>query len=445
MAKKTPARRPHRQQRKAAPRPKPTPATVTTAIIRHPSQERTLRPAEIDLLKKTVAKDCTDEEFSLFMLVCKKKKLDPFTKQVYAIKWPRRNQPAEMVIIVGIGGYRSMAARSHRRDFGGTGEPKWTFNDPTLGDNGKTPAGRRIPDSVTVEAFRKKGERVGAATVFWEEFAPVDLRETRADFWNRMPKHMLAKCAESHALRKVFPDLSDIYSEEEMSQRLADLTPGGRQISHDGVAPSGKILDTGYGASKASQQQILDAKKRGEWCERHGCLRIQCPSDEHTQAENDAVFQQQQALKGTTGAKRPDVALQRGQEADSRLAAARNVTPPKRGDSPAQKAQQPAKPKVPHGLPKDATLEIGTIHRVIQGMTRERHVAYVSIRLNGIWHNCWSDTLRKFFPNEVDLVSTVAELWIDNRKDIVGIKRLGSLHFQEDGRTPIRREPGEDE
>jgi phage recombination protein Bet len=409
MPKKTKARKPHRKQRKPA--PKPAAAPVTTAIIRHPSQERTLRPAEIDLLKKTVAKDCTDEEFSLFMLVCKKKKLDPFTKQVYCIKWPRTHGPAEMVIIVGIGGYRSMAARSHRRDFGGTGEPKWTFNDPTLGVQGKTPAGRRIPDSVTVEAFRRKGDRVGAATVFWEEFAPVDLKANRSDFWNRMPKHMLAKCAEAHALRKVFPDLSDIYSEEEMSQRLADITPGGRQISHDGVAPSGKILDTGYGAAKAAQQAVLDEKLG------HG----------HP--------------PGSQGAKHAEAALQRSQEADARLAAAKNVTPGQRGASPAQEKPKP-KPKPPEA---GATIQIGTIHRVVQGMTKEKHVPYVSIRLNGVWHNCWSKTLQKFFPNEVDLVSTVAELWIDAQQNIVGIKRLGNLYFEDDGRTPRRREPGEDE
>jgi len=417
MQKKKKAHRPHRPQRRPAPRhrprPKPSPAPVTTAIVRHPTQERTLRPAEIDLLKKTVAKNCTDEEFSLFMLVCKKKKLDPFTKQVYCIKWPRRGQPDEMVIIVGIGGYRSMAARSHKKDFGGTSEPKWTFNDKELGENGKTPAKRKIPDTATVEAFRRSGSK-GAATVFWEEFAPVDLKATRSDFWNRMPKHMLAKCAEAHAIRKVFPDLSDIYSEEEMSQRLSDLTPGGRQISHDGVAPSGKVLDTGYGAAKAAQQAVLD-EKLGKAALDHG----------HP--------------PGSRGAQHAEAAIQRAEEADERLAAARNITPGKRGVSPA--AERP-KPKPPEA---GATVHIGTIHRVVQGMTKDRHVPYVSIRLNGVWHNCWSKTLQKFFPNEVDLVSTVAELWIDGQQNIVGIKRLGNLHFEEDGRTPRRREPGEDE
>lgn len=367
-------------------------------------RERTLKSAEIELLQKTVAKGTTPEEFLYFMTVCKKHRVDPFTKQIYCIVWPTEHGNShEVVIIMGIGGYRMTAARDHK-DFAGTSAPKFTWPATEM----KTPAGRRIPESATVSALRKGGEP-SEATVFWEEFAPVDLKAKRSDFWNRLPKHMLAKCAESHAIRKAFPDLSDIYTEEELSQRLQDLTPGGREISHGGVAPSGKVLDNGYGAAKAAQQAVLDEKLG------HG----------HPQ--------------GSQGAKHAEAALERNEAEDARLAAARNITPGKRG---ASQAQEKPKPKPPEA---GATLHIGTIHRVVQGMTKDRHVPYVSIRLNGVWHNCWSKTLQKFFPNEVDLVSTVAELWIDASQNIVGIKRLGSLHFEDDGRTPRRREPGEDE
>lgn len=409
-----------RHNRKPRPRRKQLPpaAPQTTALaVRHPVQERTLKPAEIDLLKKTVAKNCTDEEFALFMLVCKKKKLDPFTKQVYAIKWPRRNQPDEMVIIVGIGGYRSMAARSHKRDFGGTSEPRWTFNDSTLGENGKTPAGRRIPDTATVQAFRKGGIHVGAATVFWEEFAPVDLKSSRSDFWNRLPKHMLAKCAESHALRKCFPDLSDIYSEEEMSQRLADLTPGGRQISHDGVAPSGKNLRSDRqlnpSVNQLTPQEVLEAKKRGDWCERHHGLRIHCPADEHTNEENDEVWRKQQDQKKTI-------------DVDAKVS----------GDRP--------KKSKPHTVPEGADMQRGTVHRVIYQTKKDNGQRYISVKVNGTWYNCWSKTIQEFFPTEAEMVSKIIEFYLDKAHNIVGLHKLGNLYFQADGRTPIKREPGED-
>jgi len=411
--KKTrPSPRRHRARPRRRRKQLPPPAPATMAIVKHPTSERTLRPQEIDLLKKTVAKNCTDEEFALFMLVCKKKKLDPFTKQVYCIKWPRQNQPDEMVIIVGIGGYRSMAARSHKRDFGGTKEPRWTF-DPELG---KTPAGRRIPETASVEAFRRNGSS-GAATVYWEEFAPANLREKRSDFWNRMPKHMLAKCAEAHALRKCFPDLSDIYSEEEMSQRLADLTPGGRQISHDGVAPSGKILrenrQLNQSVNQLTPQEVLEAKKRGDWCETHHGLKIHCPADEHTKEENETAWQRHEEAKT--------------------INVEAKVSAPK------------SKSAKPHTVPEGADLQRGTIHRVIYGKTKQNNQPYISVKVNGTWYNCFSKTLQQFFPNEAEMVSRVMEFYLDKAHNIVGLRKLGTLMFQADGRTPIKREPGEDE
>lgn len=396
----------------------PAPAPTSTAITRHPTQERTLRPAEIDLLKKTVAKNCTDEEFSLFMLVCKKKKLDPFTKQVYCIKWPRRNQPDEMVIIVGIGGYRSMAARSHRKDFGGTSAPTWTFPTAQM----KTPAQRLIPETCTVTAKRRSGAE-GSATVFWEEFAPPDLTDKRSDFWNRMPKHMLAKCAEALALRKVFPDLSDIYSEEEMSQRLGDLTPGGREVSHGGVAPSGKQLDEGRGEKHLKAQEIAAAKQRGDWCEKHSCLRNQCPADEHTSRENDEVWNRQQASRTI------DV---EAKSSDSKEARSE------------KKSASPGKAHSRAGAFAGATALTGTVHSVIHGMTKEKHVPYLNIKVNGVWYTCWSKTLQEFFKVEADVVSRVVEFYLDKSKNIDGLKRIGNLYFESDGRTPIRREPGDE-
>jgi phage recombination protein Bet len=251
------------KKRKPVPRRKPR-KPVTTAIVTVPAptiiqhnRERRLRPEEVDLLKKTVAKGTTDDEFLYFMTVCRKHRIDPFTKQIYCVVWPTNNGAShEVVIIMGIGGYRMTAARDHK-DFGGTSKATFTYQDTKL----MTPAGRRIPETACVKALRKGGEPA-EAEVFWEEFAPTDLRAKRSDFWNRMPKHMLAKCAEALAIRKAFPDLSDIYTEEEVSARLADLTEGGREIVVDGVNPSGRVADTQYGSRQASQR-VLSEKLAG--------------------------------------------------------------------------------------------------------------------------------------------------------------------------------------
>lgn len=213
-------------------------------------------PEQIDLIKRTIAKGCDDNQLALFLHTCKSHGLDPLRKQIYCVLWPishhhqEKRKAAngaeidvwvpghEMVIITGIDGYRKMAARDHR-DYAGSGEGIFTFADKPP----KTPAGRSIPESVTVEIFRR-GAPPTRATAYWEEFAPRDLTDKRADFWNRMPKNQLEKCAEAKGLRKAFPGLGDVFTDVEVSQRLQDLTPGGRQIVlADGTAPSGKIIE----------------------------------------------------------------------------------------------------------------------------------------------------------------------------------------------------------
>src|SRR5882724_6238903 len=59
----------------AAPRP----------IIVQKNRERQLTGDEIELLKRTVCKGADNDEFALFLWTCKKHKLDPITRQIYAV------------------------------------------------------------------------------------------------------------------------------------------------------------------------------------------------------------------------------------------------------------------------------------------------------------------------------------------------------------------------
>lgn len=230
-------------------------------------RERALSQDKIDLLKRTVAKGTDNDQFALFMQVCQRHGLDPFTKQIYCVLFPESKHHQEkkqtengvidvwvsghtMVIMTGIGGYRMMAARDHK-DYAGSSEAKFTWFDPEQ----RTPAGRRIPESATIQILRRGGAPT-TATVYWEEFAPGDLKASRSDFWNRMPKNQLEKCAEAKGLRKAFPGLGDIFTDVELSQRLQDLTPGGRQITDDkGFAPSGRAV-----TYQAQVEESIDAE-----------------------------------------------------------------------------------------------------------------------------------------------------------------------------------------
>jgi hypothetical protein len=57
------------------------------------------------------------------------------------------------------------------------------------------------------------------------------MNSKQAFFWKQMPHGQLGKCAEALGLRKAWPDLADIYTNEEMAQADIDLSPEGREVT----------------------------------------------------------------------------------------------------------------------------------------------------------------------------------------------------------------------
>src|ERR1700691_4431477 len=94
------SRQPHRSIRTTTSRSSTAIVTVPAPTIIQHNRERRLRPEEVDLLKKTVAKGTTDDEFLYFMTVCRKHRIDPFTKQIYCVVWPTNNGTSHEVVII---------------------------------------------------------------------------------------------------------------------------------------------------------------------------------------------------------------------------------------------------------------------------------------------------------------------------------------------------------
>jgi phage recombination protein Bet len=161
---------------------------------------------EIDmaLVARTVAKGCSSDELSLFAAICKRTGLDPFARQIYAIK-----RGGVMTTQVSIDGARLVAQRSG--EYAGQVGPFWCGADGVWVDVwlAKTP-----PLAAKVGVHRRGFEQTLFAVAIWSEYA-----QTQGNMWAKFPSVMLAKCAEMIALRRAFPaELSGLYSTEEMSQ-----------------------------------------------------------------------------------------------------------------------------------------------------------------------------------------------------------------------------------
>lgn len=166
-------------------------------------------------VKTVLAPDLSDDELKLFAMVAARSGLDPFAKQVYAVK-----RKGRVTFQTGIDGYRSIAARTGMYD--GQDEPEY---GPVCGCGDKRPEGH--PEFATVRVYRKGVTRPISATAYWHEYKPEGGESGSGDtMWRRMPRVMLAKVAEALALRKAFPydpDAkhgigADLYTTEEMAQ-----------------------------------------------------------------------------------------------------------------------------------------------------------------------------------------------------------------------------------
>jgi hypothetical protein len=151
-----------------------------------------LSPTQVEVLRRTVCKELSDDELLLVLTRCGRLGIDPFS-QVSVWK-----QDGRVVMQVRIDGLRALALKTGR------------FK------------GRKLE---LIPHPERQGEIIGARCTIWRkdieepfvaEAILAEFRQPNSFSWQKMPETMIKKVAEAHALRAAFPLMAQLYEPAEL-------------------------------------------------------------------------------------------------------------------------------------------------------------------------------------------------------------------------------------
>lgn len=167
------------------------------------------------LIKRTVAKDVTNDEFIIFLHMARKYNLDPFLKQIWCIKLSEYS-PAQ--IFTSRDGFLDIAHRSGH--FDGMAPPEIVrieepFEIEFYNKKTKLKEVKKydFQYSSTTTVYRNDMKHPFVVTIYEDEYS------TGRNLWLTKRRTMCGKVSESQCLRKAF-SISGMYAPEERGQDI---------------------------------------------------------------------------------------------------------------------------------------------------------------------------------------------------------------------------------
>lgn len=206
-----------------------------------PVEAQFFTPEQEQMILTTFLGGASKQEAQVLLATVRRRRLDPFSRQVYFVKrWDRAKKQEVWAIQTSIDGLRSIAERTGL--YAGQDEPEY----------GQDEDGNRW---CKVRVYRKDWPETRPAVgwAFEKEFLQYTKDGAVTQFWSKMPRLMLAKCAEALAIRKAFPeDTGGLYVAEEIgTEEAQEVEPTPRK---DSVS---EVVEKMQRAGKAQEQKAL--------------------------------------------------------------------------------------------------------------------------------------------------------------------------------------------
>lgn len=206
---------------------------------------------QVDLIRVTVAKDCNAAELALFLETCARHELDPFIKEVWAIKM---TSSSGVQTVVSRDGLLKVANRCTGKGWAGQPGEFLGCQSGVVHEHDHFDTEYREREDGTIAAYVEhsprnaegkptfggaamtgRGEMVGA----WARvrrrghddvlfIAPREEYDKKAQVWKSHPHAMMAKVAEAMALRKAF-SIAGVVGEGELD-RVVNVSTGASGI-----------------------------------------------------------------------------------------------------------------------------------------------------------------------------------------------------------------------